>query len=282
MSSSDSHSHSNANFVALLESRRGKVVSHTGGWVAGKGVFSHGFSMLDELVGKKSYFQLLVLNATGKLVERRFADWLEAVYGCLSWPDPRIWCNQIAALSGAARTSALAATTMGCLASDSTSYGVLPLIAGVNFIKDALIEQQNGASAAAIVERVVAAQRGKPNIMGYRRPIAKGDERIVALSRVARELGFEEGPHLRLAYELDGVLRERFDEGMNVNGYGSAFFADCGFSAEEVYQMCTLLVASGATACYLDARGQRPETFTPLRCDDIAYEGAPCRPVPTR
>lgn len=271
----------NNKLIEYLEQRRGKIISNTGGWFPGKGVFSHGYSMLEELVGKKTYFQILILNATGKLVDKPFADWVEAIYGCLSWPDPRIWCNQIGALAGAARTSVVAATAMGSLAADSRTYGVFPLIEGVEFIQSALQQQALGLSAQQIVNDIVARHRGKPYIVGYKRPIAKGDERLEVMEKVGRELGFSEGKHLQLAYEIEKVLLADFDEGMNINGYMSAFLSDQGFSAQEVYRMFSMLVASGVTACYLDTYHQPPDSFLPLRCDDIDYQGVTKRAVPT-
>lgn len=272
--------HSNAAYVDSLEQKRGKIFSRTGGWFPGKGVFSHGYSMLDELVGEKSYFQILVLNATGKLIEKPLADWIEGIYGCLSWPDPRIWCNQIGALAGAARTSVVAATTIGSLAADSRSYGPYTLLAGVEFIQDAFRQHQAGASADDIVETITAANRGKPYIVGYIRPIAKGDERLEAMEKFSKKLGFSVGPHLALAYEIEQVLLRRFDEGMNINGYMSAFLSDQGFTAAEVYQMFAGMVASGVTACYLDTYHRPPDTFLPLRCTDIDYQGPAPRAVP--
>lgn len=266
--------------IADLEQLRGKIISNTGGWFAGKGVFSHGYSMLEELVGEKSYFQILILNATGKMVEPALANWVEALYGCLSWPDPRIWCNQIGALAGTARVSVVAATAIGSLAADSRMYGVYPLIESVNFIKAALLKQQQGFTAKEIIDDAFAACTGKPYIMGYKRPIAKGDERLEVMEQVGRKLGFAIGEHMSLAYEIEKVLMENFDEGMNINGYMSAFLADQGFSAQESYQMFAMLVASGVTACYLDTYHRPPNTFLPLRCDDIDYQGCAYRPVP--
>jgi hypothetical protein len=271
---------SNAAVVEYLDQRRGKIISNTGGWFPGRGVFSHGYSMLEELVGEKTYFQLLILNATGKLVEKPLADWVEAIYGCLSWPDPRIWCNQIGALAGAARTSVVAATTIGSLAADSRSYGPFTLLDGVRFIQDAFNQHQHGASADKIVARITAANRGKPYIVGYIRPIAKGDERLEAMEKYAQKLGFNEGSHLSLAYDIEKVLMREFDEGMNINGYMSAFLSDQGFSPQEVYQMFAAMVASGVTACYLDTYHRPPDTFLPLRCTDIDYQGPVARPVP--
>ncbi|WP_152625324.1 hypothetical protein [Cellvibrio sp. OA-2007] len=270
---------SDQRIIKILDARRGKIVSKTGGWFPGKGVFSHGYSMMDDLVGKKSYFQIVVLNATGKMVSPEFAHWVEVGYSCLSWPDPRIWCNQIGALAGSARASAIAATAMGVLATDSRTYGVYPLKEGVQFIQAALVSHQQGLSAEQIVASVPA-RGGKPLIIGYIRPIAKGDERIRAMASIAEAYGFPTGPHLQLAMEIERVLQEKYDEGMNINGYVSAVMADHDFCPDEVYQIFTTLVASGVTACYLDTYHQAPDTFLPLRCDDIDYQGVAIRSVP--
>lgn len=272
------HTHSDQAVIQDLDQRRGKIISNTGGWFPGKGVFSHGYSMLDELVGEKSYFQILILNATGKLVERPLADWVEAIYSCLSWPDPRIWCNQIGALAGAARTSVVTATAMGVLATDSRSYGVLPLIEGVAFIQAALQHYKQGQSVEEIVRN--ATRGGKPFIVGYIRPIAKGDERLETMERVSAKLQIPLGAHLALAYDIEKVLMREFDEGMNINGYVSAVLSDHGFTAQEIYQLFSTLVASGVTACYLDTYHRAPDTFLPLRCEDIDYQGAAPRAVP--
>jgi hypothetical protein len=271
---------SDLDIIDYLDQRRGKVISNTGGWFPGKGVFSHGYSMLEELVGEKSYFQILILNATGKMVEKPLADWVEAIYGCLSWPDPRIWCNQIGALAGAARTSVVAATTIGAMAADSRSYGPRTRLEGVKFIQGALKQYKNGVTPQEIVAAAAAKTRGKPYIVGYIRPIAKGDERIEAMEKVSKQLNLLAGEHMTLAYQIEQVLIEKYDERMNINGYVCAFLSDYGFSGQEMYQMFAGMVASGVTACYLDTYKRPPDTFLPLRCDDIDYQGAARRQVP--
>ena len=150
----------------------------------------------------------------------------------------------------------------------------------MQFIQDAFVQYQQGDSAETIVARITAANRGKPYIVGYIRPIAKGDERLEAMEKVGKKLGFEEGAHLLLAYKIEKVLLREFDEGMNINGFMSAFLSDQGFSAQEVYQMFAAMVASGVTACYLDTYHRPPDTFLPLRCTDIDYQGSAARPVP--
>jgi hypothetical protein len=262
------------------DERRGKIQSKKGGWLVGKGIFNHGYSMMDDLVGKVSYMQVLVLNATGRLPERTVADCFEAIYICLSWPDPRIWCNQIGALGGTMRASVLAATTAGILAADAKAYGPKSLIQGVRFIQAALQDFKRGLSVDVIIRNECAKHRGKPNIAGYARPLAKGDERVVAMLRVQRELGLPVGEHLQLAEEIEQSLLKDFDESMNINGYSSALLSDLGYTDEEVYRIATVLVNSGVTACYVDTRDNAPDTFLPLRCTDIEYIGKLARPVP--
>lgn len=266
--------------TAIWDRNRGVIRSNIGGWVVGKGVMNRGFEMLGDFVGKLSYMQVMVFNITGRIPERRLADWMEATHICLSWPDPRIWCNHIGALGGSARASALASIAAGCIASDGRAYGTKTIIPGMGFIQRAKLEYETGLSVHEIIKNESARYGGKPLIMGYARPIAKGDERVPALDRFRKELGFPIGEHLALAFSIDEYLEATYSETININGYMSAFFSDQGFAAEEIYQIIAMAVSSGVAACYADTRNKPAESFFPLRCDDIEYEGVACRTVP--
>ncbi len=262
------------------DEHRGVIRTRKGGWVVGKGVTSHGYSLLDELVGVASFFQVMMLNVTGKLPELRLANWLEATYICLSWPDPRIWCNQIASLGGTVRTSPVAAICAGNIAADSRIYGQGTAVSVTRFIISALEKKKEGYS----IEQIVEAQRrgfGQSiEIPGYARPIAKGDERVEAMERVTDALGFSIGPHLKLAYELDDYIQRNYGESMNLAAYMFSFLLDQKLTANEIYRFCSLLVNGGMHACYSEAADRPPESFLPLRCDDIEYCGKPEREVP--
>jgi citrate synthase len=266
--------------IDQLNKLRGKIYSSKGGWVIGKGVFNQGYDMMNDLVGKCTYMQVIVLNATGRLPEKRVADWFEATHICLSWPDPRIWCNQIGALAGSVRTSVIAATCAGLLANDSRTYGTKPLHEGVQFMQYAMNQSRNGLSVEEIVGLECKKHGGKPNIMGYARPIAKGDERIPAMERTQEELGIPYGEHQKMAYAMEKVIKDQFDESMNINGYMSSFLADHGYSPTETYRIFSILVNSGITACYVDTMEKPEETFFPLQCEDIKYTGKPHRDLP--
>ncbi|WP_196138324.1 hypothetical protein [Aliikangiella sp. G2MR2-5] len=261
------------------QERKNKIVSHTGGWKIGEGVFCHGFSMMDDLVGKKSYMQVLILNATGKLVSENLAKWFEAVFICLSWPDPRIWCNHIGALGGSYRNSIVASTCAGILAADSRTYGSRPILEGVDFIKRAVEFKTKSEDIESFVKLELKKTRGKPQFMGYARPITKGDERIIAMEPFTKSLGFDFGEHMEAAYEIEEILIRDFNEGMNINGYVSAFLADQGISPEEAYSIFTIVVNSGVLACYLDSSHQSQGAFLPIACGDIEYIGKPKRSI---
>lgn len=265
--------------IRQLDARRNRITSHNGGWKPGHGVYCHGYQLLDELVVNHSYMQIVILNATGKMVSAELGRWMEAILGCMSWPDPRIWCNHIGALAGETQASVSAATVAGTLAGDSRAYAQGALIKGMDFIRAARKRQLDGLNADAIADEEVRANRGKPNIMGFARPLAKGDERVVALEKLTDKLGFKKGPHLQLAYDIEAALFRRFGESMNIVGYMSGFLADHGFTAEEVYRIYAVSVASGVNACYVEYADRPQHTFLPLRCDDIEYVGVDKRSV---
>ncbi len=267
--------------TTFWDEHRGKIRSRKGGWIIGKGVFSHGYSMMDDLVGEKSYYYTVMLNITGRMPQDSVVKWIEAVYSCMSFPDPRLWCNQIGSLAGTLRTSPIAAVTAGILASDSSMYGPGSVTDCAEFIVEALKKHRNGISAEDIVKEFPRLRPyAPPAIPGYSRPVATGDERVVAMERVTEQLGFETGEHLSLAYEIQKVLMREYNEGMNLGGYAAPFLCDHGFSPTEQYRILAIDVNAGVSACYAEAADNPPESFLPMRCDDMDYQGKPPRPVP--
>ncbi len=103
---------------------------------------------------------------------------------------------------------------------------------------------------------------------------------MAALERVVRELGFEKGEHLGLAYEIQEVMSRKYGEKINSAGYRSGFLSDQGFTASEVYRIMSIIVNAGITPCYIDTFDSPPESFFPLRCEDTDYQGEPPRQVP--
>ncbi|HEY3486741.1 MAG TPA: hypothetical protein VGL10_01635, partial [Gammaproteobacteria bacterium] len=234
------------------------------------------YSMLDDFVGNLKWFQVMLLNATGKLSDKKLADWLEAVFICISWPDSRIWCNQIGSFGGSARTAAVAAVCSGIIASDSRMYGVGPLGMVAIFMMNLKNKIEDGWNIEKFYEKECK-RKDRLFIPGYARPLAKGDERITAMERVTKNLGFSRGPHLQSAFVLSEYLYKQHGESINIGGYIVAFLCDQGFSAKEITRTYSLIVNGGIHACYAESADDIPNGYLPLRCDDILYTGKPER-----
>lgn len=259
----------NNSSLTFFNQRRGKIENSRGGWRIGEAVYNHGYSMMDDLVGKHSYFQVMLLNVTGKMHSKQLCEWLEASYICMSWPDPRIWCNQIAALAGSNRTTPAAAVLAGTLASDSSMYGPgsLPKCMDVCQLLDRFEHDFQ-----QVLDYYTDAQ-GKAVVPGFSRPIAKGDERVVAMRKLSRELGFRKGPHETLAENFENWLYNAYDESINIGGYTAAFLLDRGFTKEEVYRFASTRVTAGVQACYAEYFDQPAGAYLPMAVQDINYTG---------
>ena len=268
----------------IWQQKRGKIVTNRGGWRIGEAIYNCGYSMMDDLVGQKSFFQTLLLNVTRRMPSKALADWFEASFICLSWPDSRIWCNQNGSLIGSTKGSPVSGVTAGILAADSRMYGPGSISGGAEFIVRALAWYKEGLTPLEIIEKELATKHVKPGtkpvIVGYARPIATGDERVEAMEKVTAKLGFEEGEHLKLAFKIHTTLAEHYQENMNYVGYVTAFLVDQGFTPTEIYRIYSTWVHSGVHACFAEANDDIAGGFLPLACEDIEYVGSPARAVP--
>ncbi len=272
------------NSKQVWQANRGRIVTNRGGWRIGEAIYNCGYSMMDDLVGKKSFFQTLILNVTGKLPTETLGKWFEASFICLSWPDSRIWCNQNGSLLGTNKGSPVAAVAAGILSADSRMYGPGSITGGAEFITRALHWYQQGMTPLEIIKKELASTYTKPGnkavIVGYARPIATGDERVEAMEKVSLDLGFTEGEHLKLAFKIHTALAEHYQENMNYVGYVTAFLTDQGFTVKEIHRIYSTWVHSGVHACFAEANDNTEGAFLPLACEDINYVGVAARKLP--
>ncbi len=266
----------------LWDDQRGKIHTHIGGWKIGEGVTSHGYSLLDELVGKVSWFEIFILSITGKMPEQRLAKWAEAIYGCMSFPDSRIWCNQVGSLAGTMRSSPASGITAGVYSSDSHMYGPGTVPASYDFLSHAMQQYRDGVDVKGIIAGQCRRPGSQPIIPGYGRPLATGDERVLVMSDVTEKLGFEWGAYMHLAREIDQHILKEYGESMNFATFIVAFLQDQQWNKKQICRLTSIIVTAGVAACYSEAYDKPAETFLPLRCDDVEYRGAAPRPVPEK
>lgn len=255
------------------DQRNKHIYSSVGHWQGGVDVSIEGHSLINELMGNISLMQLNILNATGKLVSKAIADWIEVCFMGVSYPDSRIWCNQISTYAADTNTSVVAAASSAILSADSRAYGGSQTkYLSMKFQQQAFaIYQETNSIGEAIAGAKVT--NGKPIITGFARPIDKDDERLAPFAAAQEKLGIPVGNYLSFAKKMSDYLDEKYNLSMNCGGYGSAFLLDQGFTPNEGYKLSAFAVISGAIACFRDLEAQPANSFLPLKCNDIKYTG---------
>lgn len=245
-----------------------------GAWFPGERVVFRGCDLHRDL-GRAGWTEVFFFGITGRRLAPREIALLEALMVHTSFPDPRLWNNRVAALAGSARSSGALGVAAGIAVSEATVYGYRPNLRAYDFLKRAHRHQSEGGDLAAFVVAELKTRRSLP---GFGRPIVANDERIEPLMTVVRELGFQDGPHLRTAFAVEEVLRQgRWRLKMNVAAVSSALLADIGFSAREYHVASVLSFLAGMLPCYVEAADKPEGAIFPLPCNRIAYEGPPPR-----
>ena len=258
------------------DKRNNKIFSSVGHWQGG---VDHNHSLMHELMKNASLMQVHILNATGKYVERSVANWLEINFMGLSYPDSRIWCNQISAYAADTNASAVAAVSAAILSTDSRAYGgSQTTFSCMTFLASSYHKYINGESLSSIIsaERI---KNGKPIIVGFARPIDKDDERLKPYALMQKKLGIEVGLYLKFAQQVSEYLDQHYALTINSGGYASAFLLDQGFTPDDGYNIKAYAVASGAIACHRNLASSPPNSFLPLKCLDVQYTGKAIRRV---
>ncbi len=263
----------NLNNTQYWQVRAQKIETDIGKWIGGKDVTIRSYSLFNDLFCNVSYMQLHVLNVTGKLISKELSTWLENNFMVMSYPDSRIWCNQIGALCGVMGTTPAAGIVAGTLAADSRVYGGSQTSKyAMTFLISALKSYSSGKTIPEIVNELPLKQ-GKPAIIGFARPINRSDERIEPHRKMSKNLGFEDGDYMSLANKLDAYVSDNYGLGINIGGYTAAFMLDQGFSADELYNIKAICVNSGVAACFIDNLQHTENAYLPLKCTDIEYTG---------
>lgn len=261
------------------DERRRHIRTSIGKWQGARDVLVRGRRLLGDLLQELNITQLAVLNITGRLIDKPLALWLEKTVFFTSYPDLRIWCNQLGALAGNGQASPVAATAAGVLAADSRAYGAKAQYLTVLTLSELKADHDAGASFVELVARFPL-RNGVPSISGFARPVKVADERLDPMRRFTAELGFSPGPYVRFVEGLAEYLQVHHQADMNAAAYACAFLMDQGFSAMEVYRIRTADVLSGVLACYGDLYDQPAQAFLPQICTDVRYQGVAPRALP--
>jgi citrate synthase len=246
-----------------------------GGSIPGERVVVRGKDLFSELCDF-SWHKMLLLMITGREFEDKTVELLDKMWAhAINYPDPRVWNNRIAALAGTARSTAALGVSAGAAATEAKIYGGQATLDAFTFIVDCADRIDRGENLSDILRNELKTNRV---VFGYGRPIVRVDERIKPIQKLIEKYGHDGGKHVRLAYQVDAVLkRERWRLQMNIAGLAAAIGADIGFSAREYYLWLVNGYNAGIVACYGDASSKEEGKLFPLRCERIVYSGVPAR-----
>ena len=264
-------------------SKQNKIESSRGGWKIGLGVHNTGYDMMKDLSLNASVMQVFILNVTKKMPSREVADWFESLQICISWPDPRIWCNTMGALAGTNKARISSGISSAILSADSKMFGAGECVFNnTAFIQKALKKLKSGESVEDIVNFELNKNSKKMKnavIAGYARPLAKGDERVESLYKFGRNLNFPIGEHEKLALDINDYLKKYKSEVINIGGYCASVMSDFGYSPLECTRLMTSLTENGVYSCFIEEEEKAPLSFMPLHCNDVEYKGKSKRKI---
>lgn len=244
-------------------------------WQTGRGVVYRGYDLFNELA-PLPWMELLLLGITGRRFTAAQVQLFEQMWTVsVSYPDPRLWNNRIAALGGAARSTAALSAGAATAVTEAQIYGGQANYGAIRFILNARDRLRAGGHLDALIEAQLTAHL---HIPGYGRPIVAEDERIPPLLRIAEALGLAGGECVAIARQVEErLLAGRKRMRMNITGLAAALAADQGLDPREYQAYVCLAFGAGIVPCYVDASGHPEGAFFPWRCDRIDYQGAPPR-----
>lgn len=254
----------------LLEEHVGRLATSAGAFFPGVRAVFRGHDLHASLKDM-DWLELYTFGITGRRYTPHQMKVLHALWTYTSYPDARLWNNRVAALTGTARSTSSLGIAAALAVSEAKIYGGIAELHAGEFITRAKIQVEAGANLTELVRAELKHQRV---IAGYGRPIVSGDERIVPLMALVREQGYDDGPHLKLAFDVEKILLAgRWRMRMNYVGLSSALCADLGMSPREYYFFAFPAFLAGMPPCYLDAAKKPEGQLFPLPCRMITYEG---------
>lgn len=237
----------------------------------GERVVFRGKDLFTEL-GELSWFKYFMFGITGKFFSDQQISLIEKIWTLtVSYPEPRIWNNRIASLTGSARSTGSLGVSAGIAASEASIYGNQINIAAIDFIRRADNLRNSGQCLEEFVKKEIKKNRIIP---GYGRPLIKTDERIKPLMDAAKKLKLAEGPHYLTALAVEKTLFDsKYRMVMNASGLAAALMADLGFDNKDHYYCSISAFSAGILPCYIDSANHKEGTFFPLGCERLNYIG---------
>lgn len=257
-----------------LAAHEGRWQTEIGGWFSGERVVYRGQDLHVDLKDL-SWLELYLYGITGRRFDEAQMKVLTAVWTYTSFPDVRLWNNRVTALAGTARSTATLALAAGTAVSEASIYGHRPNTRSIDFFIRTKKAMDEGAELETLVRQELKQHRV---IYGYGRPLSREDERNPHFLALLKETGLDQGPHLKMALEIENFLKNgRWRMQLNITGLDAAVCADLGLTPRQHHLFMTMCFLAGMPPCFLDTNEREEGIFLPISCASIEYEGVASR-----
>lgn len=254
----------------LLKENVGVLKSRMGTFYPGSHVIFRGRDLHADLKNM-DWLELYMFGITGRHFSPQQLRLMHAIWTYTSYPDVRLWNNRVAALAGSSRSTGTLGVAAALAVSEASIYGGGILARAIDFFIRTRERIEGGVALIDCLREELDSHR---SIGGYGRPIVNGDERIPPMLELARTLGLDQGPHLRLAFEIEELLLAgRWRMKMNYAAVVTALGADLGLTRQEFRLFMFPVFLAGMQPCFIEATEREEGTLFPLSCADILYEG---------
>jgi hypothetical protein len=259
----------------LLQKNVGVLKSRMGTFYPGSHVIFRGHDLHKDLKDM-DWVELYVFGITGRRFTREQLRLLHSIWTYTSYPDVRLWNNRVAGLSGSFRSTGTLGLAAALAISEASIFGQGSCMRAIDFLIRTRRQLDEGGDLDECIRQELELHR---SVSGYGRPLVNADERIEPLLTLARSLGLDQGPYLRLALDVEKKLLDgRWRMKMNYAGVVSPLIADIGLTPREYYLFAFPAFLGGMPPCFIEASGRPEGTLYAVACSDILYEGQPQRP----
>ncbi|MFC1749129.1 hypothetical protein ACFL2V_10020 [Pseudomonadota bacterium] len=245
-----------------------------GVWHPGEGVTLRGRDLFSNATLKNSgWMGQILFSITGRDFSEDQINLFEEMWRIsTSYPDPRIWNNQVAALAGTARSTPYLGIGAAIAVSQAEIYGGRPFVRCMDFLLRAK-KKLNGNFDLLheIIDTELNETKeiyGNSRIYGFGRPLVTRDERIAPMKELIA--GYSKDSYLNLAFKIEEIVRcKPYELTMNVAAIFSAVAADQNLTVRQSSTFSTLCFSAGFLACYQDAMEHPEDALFPIRCESI-------------
>lgn len=255
----------------FLQENSGVLKSRMGTFYPGSHVVFRGHDLHADLKDM-DWVELYVFGITGRRFSKEQLRLMHSIWTYTSYPDVRLWNNRVAALAGSSRSTGNLGVSAALAISEASIYGRGIDMRAMDFL--IRTREQRNAGEVSLEDMVRAELDRHRSIAGFGRPLINGDERNQHMFALAKELGLDQGPYLKLALEIDEFLFSgRWRMKMNYAGLAAALMADLGLSPREYYLFGFPAFLAGMQPCYIEAADRPEGGLFPLPCENIIFEG---------